>query len=34
MAAGYEQMTDAERVEDAEEAALWDRSLPDGLEAQ
>lgn len=34
MAAGYEQMTDAERAEDAEEAALWDRSLPDGLEAR
>jgi hypothetical protein len=34
MAAGYAQMTDAERAEDAEEAVLWDRSLADGIDAQ
>jgi hypothetical protein len=30
MAAGYARMTDAERAEDAEEAAQWDRILADG----
>jgi hypothetical protein len=32
MRAGYAQMTDAERAEEAEELALWDQTLLDGLE--
>lgn len=31
MHAGYARMTETERAEDAEESALWDRALGDGL---
>ena len=32
MHAGYAQLTEAERVEDAAETALWERALGDGLD--
>lgn len=32
MRAGYAQMTEEERAEDAAELALWDQTLLDGLE--
>jgi hypothetical protein len=32
MHAGYAQMTEAERVEETAETALWDRALGDGLD--